>query len=212
MVNSQQGWQYPQPLTYPVAPGSIAQSARPTAVRRAVSLMYVGAALSLAYDLVSGIVAHSVILTSSTHTSAYNAGYVAGAVIEGLVQVGLWLWMAWKTGTGRDWARVLSAVFFGFLCVQFIVSLAVFASGKGTTGAAAVFIIVLVEWVVGLAALVQLWQRESSEFFAFAKRAQLAGAYGAGYYGYQPPGYSQAPQYGQPWYDESSPHYQEPRP
>jgi len=227
MANSQQGWQYPQPPMYPqgpVAPGSTAQTARPAAMRRAVSLMYVGAALSLAYCLVSGIVAHRVTLTSSTHTSTYNAGFVVGAVIEGLVQVGLWLWMAWKSGTGRGWARVLSTVFFGFLCVQFIISLAVFASGKGNPGTAAVvFIIVLVEWGVGLAALIQLWQRESSEFFAFAKRAQLAGAYGSvyhghqPYYGYQPPGYSQAPQYGQPQYGqpqygESSPHGQEPQP
>jgi hypothetical protein len=71
--------------------------------------------------------------------------------------------------------------------------------------------VILVEWGVGLAALIQLWQRESSEFFAFAKRARLASAYGAAYYGYQPLGYGQ-PQYGQPGYDESSPHDQEPQP
>jgi hypothetical protein len=52
MANSQQGWQYPQPPAYPqgpVVPGSMAQSTRPAAMRRAVSLMYVGAALSLAF-------------------------------------------------------------------------------------------------------------------------------------------------------------------
>jgi hypothetical protein len=218
MANSQQGWQYPQPPMYPqgaMAPGSMAQSTRPAAMRRAVSLMYVGAVLSLAYGLVDGFIAHSATLTSST-TPAFNAGFVAGAIIEGLVQVVLWLWMAWKAGTGRGWARVLSTVFFGLLCVQFIVSLAVMAIGKGT-GAPAVFIVVLVEWGVGLAALIQLWRRESSEFFAFTKRAQLAGAYGAAYYGYQPFGYSQAPQYGQPQYgqpryDGSSPHDQEAQP
>src|ERR1700761_1067891 len=170
MANSQQGWQYPQPPMYPqgpMVPGSMVQSTRPAAMRRAVSLMYVGAAMSLAYSLVEGIIAHSATLTSSA-PAAYNVGFVGGAVVEGLVQVGLWLWMAWKTGTGRGWARVLSTVFFGLLCVQFFVSLAVLAIGK-STGAPAVFIVVLVEWGVGLAALIQLWQRESSEFFAFAK-------------------------------------------
>ena len=218
MANSQEGWQYPQPPMYPpgpMVPGSMVQSTRPAAMRRAVSLMYVGAALSLAYSLVEGIIAHSATLTSSA-PAAYNVGFVGGAVVEGLVQVGLWLWMAWKTGTGRGWARVLSTVFFGLLCMQFFVSLAVLAIGKNT-GAPAVFIVILIEWGVGLAALIQLWQRESSEFFTFAKRAQLVGAYGAAYYGYQPFGDSQAPQYGQsqygqPRYDGSSPHNQEPQP
>jgi hypothetical protein len=221
----QQGWQYPQPPTYPqgpVAPGSMAQPTRPATIRRAVPLMYVGAVLSVAYSLVDGVIAHGAALASSAPT-AYNEGFVGGAVFEGLVQIGLWLWMAWKTGTGRSWARVLSTVFFGLLCVQFFVSLAVLAIGKNS-GGSAVFIVVLLEWGVGLAALIQLWQRESSEFFTFAKRARLAGAYGAAHYGYQPSGYSQAPQYGQPQYgqpqygqpqygqpqyDESSPHDQE---
>jgi hypothetical protein len=218
MANSQQGWQYSQPPAYPqgpVMPGRVVRSARPAAMRRAVSLMYVGAALSLAYSLVDGVIAHGAALVSSAPT-AYNVSFVGGAVMEGLLQVGLWLWMAWKTGTGRGWARVLSTVFFGLLCVQFFLNLAVLAIGKDS-GGLALFIVVLVQWGVGLTALIQLWQRESSEFFTFAKRAQLAGAYGAAYQGYQPFGYTQAPQYGQPQYgqprhDESSPHDQEPQP
>ena len=215
MANSQQGWQYPQqagqypqpPLhpQGPVTPGSMAQPTRPAAMRWAGSLMCVGAALSLAYALASGIVAHGVTLTNSTHDSAYNAGFVGGAVIEGLAQVALWLWMAWKTETGRAWARILSTVFYGLLCVQPIIGLALFAISKGA-GHPAVVIILLVQWGVGLAALIQLWRRESSDFFAFAKRAQLAAAAAAYYgYGYQPSGYGQAPQYGHPRPDGTSP-------
>jgi hypothetical protein len=204
----QQGWQYPQPPSYPqgpVVPGSMAQPTRPAAMRWAVSLMYVGAALSLAYALVSGIVAHGVTLTNSTQNSAYNAGFVGGAVIEGLAQVALWLWMAWKTGTGRVWARILSTVFYGLLCLQLIIGLAAFAINKGA-GTPAVVVILLVQWGVGLAALIQLWRRESSDFFAFAKRAQLAAAAAAYYgYGYQPFGYGQARPYGQPRPDGTSP-------
>lgn len=204
---SQQGWQYPQQAWHPqgpVTPGSIAQPTRPAAMRWTGSLMCVGAALSLTYALASGIVAHGT-LTNSTHDSAYNAGFVGGAVIEGLAQVALWLWMAWKTGTGRAWARILSTVFYGLLCLQLIIGLVLFAISKGA-GHPAVVIILLVQWGVGLAALIQLWRRESSDFFAFAKRAQLAAAAAAYYgYGYQPFGYGQAPQYGHPRPDGTSP-------
>ena len=41
------------------------------------------------------------------------------------------------------------------------------------------FVLTLVEWGVGLAALIYLWKRESSEFFGLAKQARLARAYGA---------------------------------
>jgi hypothetical protein len=83
--------------------------------------------------------------------------------------------MAWKTGAGRDWARVVSSVFFGFASLQLILSIALFARPGHTLPG---FIASLVEWGVGLAALIQLWQRESSEFFAFAKQAKLANGYG----------------------------------
>jgi hypothetical protein len=65
----------------------------------------------------------------------------------------------------------MSSVFFGLVCLQFIGGIASLA-GSGDTALA--FIVILVEWGVGLAALIQLWQRESSEFFAFAKHAKLA--------------------------------------
>jgi hypothetical protein len=169
--------------------------------------MCAGAALSIAYALVSGFVAHSAIVTDSTHNSAYNAGFVGGAVLEGLAQAALWLWMAWKTGTGRAWARVLSTVFYGLLCVQFVLGLTFFAVSHGT-GHPAVLVVILVQWGVGLAALIHLWRRESSDFFASAKQAQLSAAYSAAAFGYQPFGYGQPPQYGQPWHDGSSPHDQ----
>ena len=67
------------------------------------------------------------------------------------------------------------------------------------------FILTLIEWGVGLAALIQLWKRQSTEFFLSTRSARLA--FGAAYSGYQPAGYGQPPQYGQPTGYGQSPQY-----
>jgi hypothetical protein len=182
---------------------------RPAAIRRAVLFMYAGAALSVAYGVVEGITAH----TSPTNRAAYNAGEVLGGIIVGLVQCALWLWMAAKNGTGRGWARILSSVFFGICCLDLIGSLAVVALGKADASSVAVLIVVLAEGVVGLIALILLWQHESSAYFAGRSQAkEAAAAYRAysatspfshGQSGYgQPAQYGQPPLYGQPGFAE----------
>jgi hypothetical protein len=176
---------------------------RPTAMGRAVSLMYAGAAVAVVNGIVDGLTTHNVTFytfssTSPNTATVHSASSLVAGIITGIIFGGLWLWMAWKTGAGRNWARVLSSVFFGFACLQLIGGM----TSLATSGTILAFIVILAGWGVGLAALIQLWQRESSEFFAFAKRAKLAGAYGAAYSGYQPPGYGQPPQYGQPGYGQ----------
>jgi hypothetical protein len=166
--------------------------------------MYAGAAIAVVSGIVEGLTTHNVTFytyssTSPGTTTVHDASSLASGIITGIISGGLWLWMAWKTGAGRNWARVLSSVFFGFMCLQFIGGIASLA-GSGDTALA--FITTLVEWGVGLAALIQLWQRESGDFFAFAKQAKLARAYGAAYPGYPPPGYGQPSQYGQPGYGQ----------
>lgn len=212
MANSPQGWQYPQPPTYPrgpVAPGSVVESTRPTAMRRAVFLMYVGAAVEVVNGIVDGLTTHNVTFYTYSSTSpntaiVHYASSLTAGIIMGIVLACLWLWMAWKTGAGRNWARVLSSVLFGIMCLHLIGGITSFAGSGHAILAFIAFVAVLAEWGVGLAALIYLWQRESSEFFAFAKQAKMAGAYGAAYSGYQPPGYGQ-PGYGQPSpYDPTS--------
>lgn len=194
MANFPQGPQYPQPPMYP-PPGSVAQPTRPAAMQRAVSLMYAGAAVALVNGVVSGLTTHNttfyVYSSTSNGTTVHSSSALVAAIIGGIIGSGLWLWMAWKTGAGRNWARVLSTVFFGVECLAFLGSLISLVS----SGTVLAFIVFLVEWGVGLAALIQLWKRESSGFFAFTK---AAGAYGPAYPGSQPPGYGQPPQYGQP--------------
>jgi hypothetical protein len=195
MANFPQGPQYPQPPMYP-PPGPMAQPTRPTAMQRAVSLMYAGAAVALVTGIVAGLTTHNITFdvyssTSSNTATVHNANTLVPAIIGGIIDGGLWLWMAWKTGAGRNWARVLSCVFFGFGCLQLIGGLISLAH----SGTVLYSILLLIQWGVGLAAIIQLWKRESSGFFAFAK---MAGAYGPAYPGYQPPGYGQPLQDGQP--------------
>jgi hypothetical protein len=79
-------------------------------------------------------------------------------IFGGIVGASLWLWMARKNRAGRSWARVLSTVFFAFLTLGM---LAVISQPVGVAGK----ILPAAEWVVGVVAVVLLWQRESGGFF-----------------------------------------------
>jgi hypothetical protein len=199
MATSPPGGQYPRAPRYnPYPQPAVARLPQPNAMRRAMFLMYAGAVAGLASGIVSGLTMHNVTFYTYSAKSANSAtvhgeSSLAVGIVGGLIVAGLWLWMTWKTGAGRGWARVLSSVFFGFMCLELIGST---ASVAGSGGRVTAFVLVLAEWGVGLAALIQLWQRESSQFFALAKQAKLARAYP----GYQPPGYGQPPSYGQPEY------------
>jgi hypothetical protein len=138
----------------------------PNSVRNAVKLMYAGAAL----EVVALIVA---LLTRSSFKSAilkahpgYTAaqlntaenGRVVSLAIGAVITIGLWLWMAWANGRGRNWARIVSAVLFGINTLDLIVSIAV-------VRAAATDIVGVVIWLVGLAAIVLLFRKESGPYF-----------------------------------------------
>jgi hypothetical protein len=201
MSDSPQGWQYPQPPTYPqdpVTPGYQVAPSRPLAMQRAFILMFVGAATGLIAGVIGGVAAHVVLPADSTtspdtaalDTSALHSFFIVAGIISGCITAGLWLWMAWKTGSGRSWARVLSTVFFGIECLSALGGIAT----VGITHSFLPAIASLAHWGVGLAAIIYLWKRESSDFFAFAQQERLAQRYGQGY---MPPQYGQ-PQYGQP--------------
>jgi len=138
----------------------------PTSVRNAVRLMYAGAALSAIVVIVtlvtiaslkSGILAKH---PNYTPTQRHNAeiAAVVTSVIGGLIAIGLWLWMAWANRRGRNWARIVAAVFFGINTLDLIVSF------TQVHALAAVLVGVLV-WLVGLGAIVFLFNRESAAYF-----------------------------------------------
>ena len=138
----------------------------PNPVRNAVKLMYAGAAL----EVVALIVA---LLTRSSFKSAIlraHPGYTtahlhvvendraASLAIGALITIGLWLWMAWANGRGRNWARIVSAVFFGINTLGLIISFAVARAVPSS-------IVGIVIWFVGLAAIALLFRRESGPYF-----------------------------------------------
>jgi hypothetical protein len=207
--------QYPQSAPYGL--GSLAPPPPPDAVKRATGLILAGAALSVVYGVVDGLTAHSSVFFTSTSTQSgttvHQANFLVSGIVSGVIQCLLWLWMAWKTKSGRNWARVLSSVFFGFMCLG-LLSAALAASSQ--ENAIFAFLVTIIEWGVGLAALIKLWRPESSQFFAAARQAKFATAFSPSYRGASNPGaqvpwyppspqYGQTPQYGQPSEDSGPP-------
>jgi ABC-type transport system involved in cytochrome bd biosynthesis fused ATPase/permease subunit len=137
--------------------------------------MYTGAAVGAVAAIVGSVATHNVTFytyksTSANTATVHTANSLVAGIVAAVIVTGLWLWMAWKTGAGRSWARVLSTVFFGFACLQ-LLGAVVNIGGSG--GRILALVLMLVEWSVALAALIQLWQRESGDFFTMAKQARL---------------------------------------
>jgi hypothetical protein len=169
---------------YPSAGGSnVVQrppQPQPQSVRIAVILMYVGAGLSvlglIGTLVLSGRIKKAVgtaLVNARTragkpYTAAQiHAGenfYLTFVIVVLLIAVGLWLWMAWANGKGRGWARITSSAFFGLYTLWVIFS----ASRTVSTAVLAVL-----SWLVGLAAVIFLWRRETTEYISTASR--LAG-------------------------------------
>jgi len=157
---------HPQDGEMPPEPG---RPAPPRPVRTAVLLMYTGAALSAVSLIVTVLSFHSierVIRNASSTLTAHqvhNDAIVAVtiAVVESLIAIGLWLLMAWGNKNGQSWARIIATILFGlntlFLLISFV---------RATVSASLAFSVLV--WLVGLGAIVMLWRRESSEYFATA--------------------------------------------
>ena len=174
-------------------PGPLPPPPLPDAMRRAWLLMLAGAAVALVGDIIVALATHNSSFTfySSTSTSdgtttttVHHTAVVLSGILGGVITALLWLWMAWKTRAARSWARVLSTVFFGISCLS-LIGAAATASSRGPGG----LVLDVVEWAIGLVALILLWRPESSQFFRAAQQARLGGGY------YQPP---QPPYYGPP--------------
>jgi hypothetical protein len=166
--------------SYPEAAGTAQTESRPPqppSIRTAVRLMWAGAALS-ALTLVLTLVSLSSLkshvreqllkddptLSPSDVNAAYNA-VVAAAVIIGVIAIALWLWMAWKNGQGRSWARIVATVL-GVL--NLLSSFFTIASGNAL---AISEILTVANLILAVVILVLLWRRESSDFYAASRRS-----------------------------------------
>jgi hypothetical protein len=143
----------------------------PPSIRTAVKLMYAGAVLSAVSFIVGlatiGSLRQSIINASAkklTATQLHTAEVVgvASIVILGLIGVGLWLWMAWANGRGRNWARIVAAVLFALNTLG-LLSVITRPNALGTK------LFDVLSWLVGLGVTYYLWQRDSSEYFALSR-------------------------------------------
>lgn len=149
-----------RPATSPPRPPA------PPSVRTAVKLMYAGAVVS-AISLIVGLVdigglkgslrASNPALSTGQVNSTVDV-FVASVLVSGLIGIGLWLWMAWANGRGRNWARITGTVFFAIETIELLSTVA--AVGTVTSE-----ILTVLTWLIGLAAVVMLWHRRSRPYF-----------------------------------------------
>src|SRR5215470_7400840 len=149
-------------------PPEPSRPAPPSPVRNAVMLMYAGAALSAISLIVVVASRHSIetaIRKASTtaltqhqvHQLAIAA--ITIAAVESLIAIGLWLLMAWANRGGKSWGRIMASVLFGLNTVLLLLSFT-----RAAASLSLAFSVLV--WLVGLGAIVLLWRKESSQYFA----------------------------------------------
>ncbi len=159
--------------SYPAGGGQMAQRPpQPSSVRTAVWLMYAGGGLSLLSaiivlalsgriktDVDNALIKHNAtaakkLTLSQIHSVA--SAYVVIIVVVLLISVALWVWMAWANGRGRPWARIVASVLFGLNTIFLLVGVSRAGSSTLVSG---------IGWLIGLVAIIMLWQRASSAYF-----------------------------------------------
>lgn len=150
-------------------PMSGAAATPPKPLALAVTLMYVGAALSI-LSLLSLFLMEDQIREEAERSMAQQGVTdvdidaivtiaVTIGVVVALVAAGLWLWMAAKNKAGRSWARVVATV---LGCLTVVSTLMSFTAPT-TTAINLVFS--LVNIVLAVVILVLLWRPESSAYY-----------------------------------------------
>lgn len=133
--------------------------------------MFAGAALSLV-SFLTGLLSLDEIreatestpgLTQQQADMAVTIGIVF-AVLLGLIGAGLWVLMALMNKRGHNWARIVATILFAFNTLGLISQL--------TNGQAAMLtkIVSVVVWLVGLGAIVLLYNKDSSAYFKAPKQ------------------------------------------
>ena len=171
------GVQYAQPRGYPagnsVSMGQPAGYPQPNRTRSraataplppsmvtAVRLMYAGAAYALVWAIGTIAVAASIVKQHPVVSDHRLAGAVTLAVLLGAAEIALWLGIALACRRGSSGARVAGTVLFALHTLGL---LGVLGSSQAGFGPAKV--LTLIGWLIGLGAVVALWQRPSSAFF-----------------------------------------------
>jgi uncharacterized BrkB/YihY/UPF0761 family membrane protein len=154
----------------PAVPASQVPAERPQpprSVLTAVRLMYAGAVLT-AVGLVISVIAVAAdsksLRASHPHATAAQLHatqnfLITIAVVSGIVEIGAWLFMARANRGGLKWARIAASALFALSTWSFVSHL-FGAITIGNIGYSALM------WLVGLAAVFFLWQKDSSAYFS----------------------------------------------
>ena len=148
-------------------------SRTPRTVLYAVRLMYLGAVAQLAVLITVILTAGHIRAAVQTAMAAYHNPAVTAQVMHAVnidlvvdkvvipALIVVWLFMAWANGKGYDWARVAAISIFGLSCAGLVIDLA-----QGTAKyAPAALIGSGVVWVIGLAAVVLILQKQSGPYY-----------------------------------------------
>jgi len=152
----------------------------PASIHRAVRLMWAGAAVS-ALSVLVGFATYGSYEDRVTEQMRAANPDVTDALIDSSVAVGItftiaagllgavvWLWMAWKNGQGRAWARTIATMLAG---LNVLFTLLGIASGQSEP-----WVVILSVVNVTLAALILmlLWHKESTAFYDAASNSHTA--------------------------------------
>lgn len=149
------GSQMPEPSRPPVPP-SIVNACRAMYAGMAASLIAIAVDFAFFSAVKSALEKRTPKLTPSQLVSAEHQE-IGLIIVAGLVQAALWLWMAQSARAGQGWARVVSTVLFG---ISTLGQLTGFLAAGGASRLYGILV-----WLIGLVAIVFLWQRPSTEYF-----------------------------------------------
>ncbi|GAB0107394.1 hypothetical protein JMUB6875_63880 [Nocardia sp. JMUB6875] len=162
---------FPGMAQYPGGPAGASKPPQP--VMNAFYLILAGAVLTLISTLY-GLTQLSTVrdkasesssgaLTESDIDTITNVSFGVGIVMS-VISIGLWLWMAFATRAGKNWARITSTVFFALYSLSTLLTLiGLFLPNVDTAVISTVF--GLLTWSVGLGAVILLWNNQSSAYF-----------------------------------------------
>jgi hypothetical protein len=94
-----------------------------------------------------------------------NTPVITLAIVEDLVPIALWAWVAQKNGQGRNWAHSLSTALFGLAMLNLTGAFRMPVIRVGADATVFGPIIPVLIWLVGLAAAWLLWRPASTAFF-----------------------------------------------
>jgi hypothetical protein len=140
----------------------------PHAVLNAVRLMYIGAAAELAALVILVVTADGVrsafFQVHPGFTPALWHVVLAGLVFRGItapIRIGLWLWLAWANGRGRDAARLVFTAFFTANTLYLFAAVALHAEVYAPADLAASAVV----WLLALATIVLIFTKKSWRYY-----------------------------------------------